>query len=187
MTKKYVVLVDERNEVIGKALKADIHTAATLLHRAFSLFIFNSQGELLLQQRNGQKKTWPLAWSNSCCGHPDQEEQTQAAVSRRLKEELGLEEIELWEILPNFRYRAERNGIRENEICPVYVGFTDEQPRPDRDEVNAIRWIPWETFLREGLTVDPPYSPWSIMQAQLLFNSEKFNSLFKKHTGKQFS
>ncbi|MEX1112365.1 MAG: isopentenyl-diphosphate Delta-isomerase [Candidatus Andersenbacteria bacterium] len=179
---EYVVLVNEANEPIGTALKSEVHTGDTPLHRAFSTFLFNSKGELLLQQRSGTKKTWPLVWSNSCCGHPMPEEDTKDAAIRRIGQELGLSVSELWNVLPDFRYRAEMLGVVENEICPVFVGFTDNEPEINMEEVEATRWISWQDFVKETAASDAPYSPWCIEETHLLSKNEQFNRLFAEHT-----
>jgi len=175
-----VVLVNDNNEVIGTAPKATVHTAATPLHRGFSLFLFNSRGELLLQQRSAQKKTWPLVWSNSVCGHPMMNELASDAAKRRLAFELGMERGAIYEILPDYRYRAEHEGIVENELCPVLVGFSDEEPLPRSDEVEATRWVAWKAFLEELKRGDPPYSPWCVEEALLLEKDRTFLDLYAR-------
>ena len=120
-----VVLVNEQNEVLGTMPKADVHGATTPLHRGFSVFVFRSRDKrLLLQQRSGKKRTWPFVWSNSCCGHPGPGESTVDAARRRLKYEVGLDPIRLEEVAP-YRYCFTRDGIRENEICPILVGVVE--------------------------------------------------------------
>jgi isopentenyl-diphosphate delta-isomerase len=174
-----VVLVDKDNQQIGTALKAKIHTANTPLHRGFSVFLFNSRGELLLQQRSRVKKTFPLVWSNSVCGHPGAGETPIEAARRRLKNELGINDVkEIHMILPDYRYRAEMGGIVENELCPVLVAFSDKSPKPHKDEVENTRWIPWSKFLKEAREIPSKYSSWSTEEALLLENSKKFKSLY---------
>lgn len=85
-----LILVDEQDREIGHGSKAACHDGEGVLHRAFSLFIFNEAGELLLQQRSAQKRLWPMFWSNSCCSHPRQGETMEQAVHRRLEQELGM-------------------------------------------------------------------------------------------------
>jgi isopentenyl-diphosphate delta-isomerase len=145
---EYVVLVDEENNVLGTTPKAEVHGAQTPLHRAFSSFIFNGKGELLLQQRAHTKNRWALVWSNSCCGHPTLEESPVEAGKRRLGFELGLEMDDLVEVAP-YRYCFTRNGVMENEICPIIVAKTEQPPMPNPDEVEAIRWMPWKAFIQE--------------------------------------
>lgn len=181
MQEEYVVLVNEQNEPVGQALKSEVHTDHTPLHRAFSTFLFNKKGELLLQQRSHKKKTWPLIWSNSCCGHPGPGEKTEDAARRRITQELGITVNELWNILPNFTYRAELYGVVEHEICPVFVGFIDTELNVNTDEVEATRYIVWEQFVVETARPDAPYSQWCIEETQLLAGDEEFNRIFKKH------
>jgi len=179
---EHVVLVNDQNEVLGTAPKATIHTDKTPLHRAFSSFVFNPKGELLLAQRSGKKKTWPLVWTNTCCGHPALNEKTAEAVCRRLKDELGLDIGEVHEVLPDYRYKAEKDGIVENELCPVFVAFTDQEPKLNKDEVEAIRWMPWLDFVKEATAHPDDWSPWCVEEVQLLNESEKFRSLYNKNT-----
>src|SRR5260221_4426490 len=103
--KDYVVLVDDRNEVTGTSEKLEMHNSNTLLHRGFSIFLFNKKGKLLLQHRSHKKKTWPLVWSNSCCGHPMMNENPENAAKRRLLYELGINNAEIFMILPEYKYR----------------------------------------------------------------------------------
>ena len=163
-----IVFVDEENTALATAPKLAAHHSDTKLHRAFSVFLFNSKGELLLQQRALTKKTWPGVWSNSCCGHVMLHESLEAAARRRLKHELGLTVGELHVVLPDFRYRAEKDGVVENELCPVLVGHTDAQPRPNQSEVNAIRWVDWRKFIIEVADPANGYSPWAREEVELL-------------------
>ena len=176
----YVVLVDRQNKVLGTAPKLATHNANTPLHRAFSLFLFNSKGELLLQQRGSKKKTWPLVWSNSVCGHPMLNESNKDAVTRRLEFELGIELEKIYEILPNFSYRAEMNGIVENELCPVFVAFADGKPIPNTDEIENIRWIKWQDFMKEIKEKPGTYSVWFEEEAKLLENNKDFLKLYNQ-------
>ncbi len=169
-----VVLVDEKNNVLGTMPKAEVHQAQTPLHRAFSLFLFNKNKELLLQQRSAKKKAWPLAWSNSCCGHPGLDEENEVAIKRRLKAELGMEKVNIFGSLP-YRYCFSKDGIMENEICPVFFGTTDEDPDINHDEVETIRWVKWADFLKE-IAEDSAevFSPWSKEEARLLADHPEF-------------
>lgn len=175
-----IVLVDKDNHVLGTAPKLASHNKNTPLHRAFSLFLFNSQGELLLQQRSRKKKTWPLIWSNSVCGHPMLNEENEDAVKRRLKFELGIDLNEAYEILPDFSYKAEMNGVVENELCPVFVGFTDQKLIINKNEIENIRWIKWPNFLKEIKQNPGKYSIWCEQEAKLLSQNKKFQELFEK-------
>lgn len=167
---EFVVLVDERNNPIGTAPKDIVHTKSTPLHRAFSLFLFNSKNELLLTKRASTKKTFPGVWTNTVCGHLAPGESTVNAAKRRLKDELGMAVSEMKEVAP-YRYRfADQNGIVENEICPILVAYSDIQPTPNPMEVEDWKWIPWKQFLEEAKSASIPYSPWSIEEAKILAN-----------------
>jgi isopentenyl-diphosphate Delta-isomerase len=163
-----VVLVDEQNNVLGTIPKSEVHGAMTPLHRAFSVFVFHSSDKhVLLQQRSSKKRTWPLMWSNSCCGHPGPGESTVDAARRRLKYELGLDPKFLEEIAP-YRYCFTRNGIMENETCPILVGIAGHEPVINRDEVEAVQWREWNAFLEEIERDPTSYSEWCVEEARIL-------------------
>jgi len=166
-----VVLVDEKNTPLGTADKTTVHTKDTPLHRGFSLFIFNSRGQVLITQRAWDKKTFPGVWTNAVCGHPAPGESNTDAAARRLSGELGIrkQDVEgLREVAP-YRYRfADSNNIVENEICPILVCFFEGDPVPDSREVAGWQWINWEQFLRNADADAPAYSPWSIEEANIL-------------------
>jgi len=163
-----VVLVDENNNEIGTAPKDTVHTKNTPLHRAFSLFFFNSKKELLLTRRADTKKTFPGVWTNSVCGHPGPGEKVIEAAKRRLYDELGITGVEVKEVSP-YRYRfADKNGIVENEICPILVAFSDANPKVNPEEVDEWEWMDWKEFLAEIQNNPDKYSPWSINEAAIL-------------------
>ncbi len=162
-----VVLVDEANNVLGTMEKLEAHGAKTPLHRAFSLFLFDRAGRLLLNQRSHTKKTWPLVWSNSVCGHPALNESNINAVKRRLAQELGMSATHIEEVAP-YRYTFVRYGVMENEICPIFVGFTAAEPKRNPGEVEATRWIEWVEFLKEIETKPGFYSEWCEEEARIL-------------------
>ncbi len=174
-----IVMVNEANEPYATERKHVAHHAATKLHRAFSIFLFNSRGELMLQQRALSKQTWPGTWSNSCCGHVMLHESVANAAVRRLRFELGISGVELTNALPEFRYIAEKDGIVENEICPVFVGFTDKHPKPNRDEVESTKNVAWQEFLADISRPDTEMSPWAIEEARLLADDTEFKRLYE--------
>lgn len=177
---EHVVLVDRKNKILGITPKLEAHNHNTPLHRGFSLFLFNRKGKLLLQQRSAKKKTWPLVWSNSCCGHPKLYESSIDAAKRRLRFELGISDANIFEIIPDFRYKIERNGVIENEICPVLIGFSDQKPTINKDEVEGITWIPWEKFVKEIENSPNKYSPWCALEVDLLKNNKEFLYRYKR-------
>jgi isopentenyl-diphosphate delta-isomerase len=178
---EHVVLVDDDDQPIGTADKATIHHSGTPLHRGFSVFLFDRQGRLLLQQRSLAKRTWPGVWSNSCCGHPRLRESTTDAMRRRIDEELGIRDVELTVVLPDYRYRAELDGVVENELCPVAVGCIDQMPVPNQDEVAAISWLPWPNAL-DAFARGAQFSPWCVEEAQLLDRHLVFQSFYRDLT-----
>lgn len=163
-----VVLVDEEDHPIGTAPKSLVHTSDTPLHRGFSAFVFDPAGRLLLQQRSAGKVTWPLVWSNTCCGHPAPNEPVLDAAKRRLADELGLIDVRLRVAIPDYRYRAQNDGIVENEFCPVVVGVTDRQPSPRPDEVAETRWVDWHEFVDGVRSGELELSPWCVEETLLL-------------------
>jgi isopentenyl-diphosphate delta-isomerase len=159
-----LILVDEADREVGHMSKAQCHEGRGVLHRAFSLLIFNAQGELLLQQRAASKRLWPLYWSNSCCSHPRRAETMDAAINRRLREELGLH-CPL-HFLYKFQYQAQFDAAgAEHEICSVFVGRCIDPVKVDRDEILAWRWIAPEALQAElaGGGADR-FTPWFIME-----------------------
>lgn len=166
--KELVVLVDEQNNPIGTADKDTVHTKDTPLHRAFSLFLFNSKNQVLLTKRANAKKAFPGVWTNAVCGHLSVDETPVAAAERRLQEELGITGVPLREAAP-YRYRfADKNGIVENEICPILVGFTDNDPTPNPLEAEEWKWVAWDEFLADIKNNPGPYSPWSREEAEII-------------------
>lgn len=168
MTTEYVVLVDESGRPVGQAPKAEVHTGSTPLHLAFSCYGFDGSGRLLCTRRAESKLTFPGVWTNTCCGHPMPGERLEDAVHRRLRDELGIAAGDLVCALPDFRYRAEMNGIQENEICPVFLCRVTGALTLNPDEVSEARWLSWEDFLRQALAPGSGWSPWSIRQAAAL-------------------
>jgi isopentenyl-diphosphate delta-isomerase len=163
-----VILVDNQNNQIGVADKETVHTTTTPLHRAFSLFLFNSKKQLLVTQRALDKKTFPGAWTNSVCGHVSPGEQTIDAVKRRVSDELHIVATDIKEVSP-YRYRfTDASGIIENEICPIFIGYTNEDPQPTKSEVEAWKWIDWKEFLETIQGHPGTYSPWSEEEAIIL-------------------
>lgn len=177
-----IVLVDETNKPIRTARKLETHNDKTPLHRAFSIFLFNRNGETLVQKRALGKKTWAGIWSNSCCGHQMLHESLEDAAKRRLRYELGLSNISLLLILKDFRYRAEKDGIVENEICPVFVGFIESEPNANPAEVAETKWVNWEDFLDEAKNQETELSPWSIEEAQLLQSNPDFQTYYMRQS-----
>jgi isopentenyl-diphosphate delta-isomerase len=132
-----------------------------------------------MTQRALSKKVWPGVWTNSVCGHPLPDEKMEDAIRRRTKYEIGIENLEdIQVVLPKYRYTTPPyNGIIENEFCPVFVAYTSDEPRPNPEEVEAYRWLPWQEYI--SLLSDEPdmMSYWAKDQYQQLKLFEPFASL----------
>lgn len=164
-----VVLLDEGGRPCGTAPKASVHHADTPLHLAFSCWLLDAAGQVLVTQRAAEKLTWPLIWTNSFCGHPGPGEDMAAAILRRGEQELGLHIDGLRVVLPDFRYTARMaNGVMENEICPVHVGTVTGEPTPDPAEVAGTAWLSWPELVADVASRPDRYSPWLHLQLPLL-------------------
>ncbi|MCF6468213.1 isopentenyl-diphosphate Delta-isomerase [Nonomuraea sp. MG754425] len=166
---EHVVLVDLDGRALGTAPKTSVHGQATPLHLAFSSYVFDGDGRVLLTRRAEHKLTWPGVWTNSCCGHPLPGEPVAHAVLRRLSYELGLTVDRADLMLPAFSYRAQMaNGIVEHELCPVFRVTVDAPVVPNPDEVGEVRWMPWKEFAEGTLSGLLAISPWCREQVPLL-------------------
>lgn len=137
--KEFVVLVDQDDQKLGLMEKQQAHVAG-LLHRAFSVFVFNSNGELMIQQRAASKYHSPTLWTNTCCSHPRDNETYEQAAHRRLKEEMGFD-CDL-EFKFSFIYKAHLdNNLTEHELDHVFIGTYNDEPKLNPEEVMAYRWF----------------------------------------------
>lgn len=154
-----VVLVDENCNELGLMGKLEAHEKG-LLHKAISVIIYNSKGEMLVTQRAFSKYHWPGIWSNSCCSHPRKNESFQAAADRRLFEELGFS-TKLNEIF-HFVYKAtdEVSGLTEYEYDTVYVGLYDQDFIFNKEEIEDIKWYKVSDLLDEVNTIPEKFSFW---------------------------
>ena len=167
--REYVVLLDDEGRATGRADKAHVHHADTPLHLAFSCYVFDDADRLVLTRRAAHKRTFPGVWTNSFCGHPAPGERLETAVRRRAEQELGLRVDDLRLVLPGFAYRAEQDGVVENELCPVFTARAEGDPAPDPSEVDEVRRVPWPEFseaVRDGRW--PGISPWCHEQVPAL-------------------
>jgi len=165
---EHVILLDESGNAIGRRDKRTTHTDSTPLHLAFSCYLFDSAGQFLVTRRSLDKLTWPGIWTNSFCGHPQESETMTDALARRAEFELGVTLDEVRLVLPAFRYRAELDGVVENEMCPVFYATARDEPRPNPAEVDSVQWLPWGDFLRKALADGSEFSPWCRLQARQL-------------------
>jgi isopentenyl-diphosphate Delta-isomerase len=158
-----LILVDEADHGVGHLSKALCHEGRGILHRAFSLLIFNGHGELLIQRRSASKRLWPLYWSNSCCSHPRSAETIEMAIHRRLYEELGLR-CPL-HFLFKFQYQAQFDETgAENELCSVFIGRSSEPVMIDDDEISAWRWVSPAALEQEMAEGAGNFTPWFMLE-----------------------
>ncbi len=155
---EHVILVDEHDNQLGLMPKMEAHEKA-VLHRAFSVFIFNSDGDLMLQQRAAHKYHSPLLWTNTCCSHQRDGESNIEAGKRRLVEEMGFS-TELKEVF-SFIYKAPfDNGLTEHELDHVMVGYFDGVPEVNSEEVASFKWMSLEA-IKEDIELHPNlYTAW---------------------------
>lgn len=161
LSSKDIIVVNSHDQEVGQDFKACVHQGDGILHRAFSVYLFDPHTRLLLQQRSKHKSLWPGFWSNSCCSHPRPGEATCDAACRRVCEELGLVQIQPLRFLFKFEYHA-RYGPQgaEREVCSVFAGVADQPICIDRREVAEVSYVPPEQ-LDERLHQDSQrYTPW---------------------------
>jgi isopentenyl-diphosphate delta-isomerase len=162
-----LILVDTDDNETGFLSKAECHDGRGRLHRAFSLFLFNEDGELLLQQRAPSKRLWPGFWSNTCCSHPRRGETMEVATRRRLRDELNIEAPV--EFVYKFRYEAAFGEAgSENELCHVYLGRAPAQVRPNEHEIAAVRFVSPGELADEFDAHPERLTPWFRMEWQAL-------------------
>lgn len=164
---EYVVLVDNQDNKIGLMEKQEAHVNPTL-HRAFSIFIFNTKGEMLLQQRALTKYHTPGLWTNTCCSHPRDGETLEQATKRRLMEEMGME-CELKEVF-SFIYKADvMQGLIEHEFDHIFVGITDTTPIINKEEVESYKYETVDNISKDIDKNPERYTAWfKIAFARLL-------------------
>jgi isopentenyl-diphosphate delta-isomerase len=174
MLEENVILVNERDEPIGLMPKMEAHEKA-VLHRAFSVFVLNSKNEIMLQQRAHHKYHSPLLWTNTCCSHQREGETNIQAGSRRLFEEMGFQ-TELKELF-HFIYKAPfDNGLTEHELDHVMIGYYNEAPIINTEEVEAWKWMPIEAVKTDIQNNPDLYTIWF----KIIF--DQFYHFLEEHT-----
>ncbi len=162
-----LILVDAEDNETGYLSKGECHDGAGLLHRAFSVFLFDDNGRLLLQQRADSKRLWPGYWSNSCCSHPRRGETMIVATARRLHDELNIQSD--LEYVYKFSYQAQFDDVgSEHELCHVYVGAVHGPLQPNEHEIQAIRLVSAGELKLELDTEPGRFTPWFRMEWQTL-------------------
>jgi isopentenyl-diphosphate delta-isomerase len=185
-----IYYVDENDQPTGEtAEKISAHHAHTKLHAAFSCYIFNDRGELLITQRAHGKKVWPSVWTNSCCGHPMPDESREDAIVRRARYELGIEISDIQLIISDYRYTTPPyNGIIENEYCPVFIARAKSEPRPRASEVESYEWVAYkdvEQLLEmTETTTNRVWSWWFKDQLKKIISHTAYTTELKAFTSK---
>ena len=158
---EFVILVDEQDNAIGTMEKQQAHVEG-VLHRAFSIFIFNSEKKLLLQKRASSKYHCGGLWTNTCCSHPRENETVLEAANRRLNEEMGMS-CDLQSIF-SFVYKAEfENGLTEHEFDHVFFGQSNQTPTLNREEVEDFRYVGMEELQIEINENPAHFTPWFLI------------------------
>ncbi|POS02167.1 isopentenyl-diphosphate delta-isomerase [Flavobacterium croceum DSM 17960] len=158
MKEEQVILVTPQDEPIGLMNKIEAHEKA-LLHRAFSVFVLNAKGEVMLQQRAHHKYHSPLLWTNTCCSHQRAGETNIEAGKRRLQEEMGFE-TDLKELF-HFIYKAPfDNGLTEHELDHVMIGYYNDEPEINTDEVESWKWMSIEDIKQDMKAQPDIYTVW---------------------------
>lgn len=154
-----LILVDADDNELGHMPKAEAHMGRGVLHRAFSIFLFNSEGHVLLQQRAPSKNLWGGSWANSCCSHPRRGENVDAAAARRLREEINVDAPLTW--LYKFEYHAQFGNIgAEHELCSVYAGHSDAPVAVNPNEIADWTFMAPDTLDAELANNPDNYTPW---------------------------
>jgi isopentenyl-diphosphate delta-isomerase len=153
-----LILVDRNDNELGSEDKMEAHEKGKL-HRAFSIFVFNSKGEMLLQQRAMTKYHCGGLWTNACCSHPNPGEKTINAAHRRLKEEMGFD-CELKEVF-SFIYKAVLDhGLTEHEYDHFFIGFCDKKITPNKTEACGYKFVKTDELLKAIKKNPEKYTPW---------------------------
>jgi len=163
-----LILVDENDNVVGYEEKENSHQGELPLHRAFSVIIFNSKNQMLVQKRSDKKKTWPGFWANACCSSPKKGEDVIDSAKRRMQEELGFN-CEL-KFLFKFRYKAKYDDDwGENEIDHVLQGGYDGPINPNEDEIDEIKFTNIEELKEDAKNNPDKYAPWFLIILNKLY------------------
>ena len=168
MSEEKVILVDKNDNQVGLMPKLEAHEKG-VLHRAFSIFIFNSKYELLLQKRASSKYHSGGLWTNTCCSHPREGEDTLDAANRRLDEEMGIK-TSLRKVY-DFIYKAELdNQLTEHEFDHVFYGVCDNDPILNKDEAEDFKWVDMETLNNDIIKNEDNYTVWFKIAFDYFYN-----------------
>lgn len=154
-----LILVNKRDKIIGYQDKNRCHRGRGILHRAFTVFIFNDKNQVLIQKRSKNKLLWPLFWETSCSSHPRKGESLLKVAKKRLKKELGVS-CQL-RVIGKFHYQASyRNIGSENEVCAILIGKCRERIKPSLKEIAIWRWINLKELKEDTVNNPNKYAPW---------------------------
>jgi isopentenyl-diphosphate delta-isomerase len=167
-----IILVDKNDNEIGTGNKLEVHQKG-ILHRAFSVFVWNKQGQLMMQQRAKEKYHTPGLWSNTCCSHPKPGEDTEAGAHRRLQEEMGFD-CELKEEMTVIYHSRFENDLTEHEYDHVFFGHYDGEPNINKEEVHAWEWMTVNELLRDVRVNPDNYTVWF----KIILNRLKNENIF---------
>lgn len=174
-----LILVDSDDVELGFGSKADCHDGDGILHRAFSIFLFNDDGEVLLQQRSDSKRLWAGYWSNSCCSHPRRGESLEIATQRRLLDELNA--VARLEFVYKFQYHARFGDLgAEHELCHVFLGRLRDAVRPNSEEIADVRYFSASDLTAELELNGERYTPWLRSEWRTL--TQDFAALLANYT-----
>jgi isopentenyl-diphosphate delta-isomerase len=154
-----LILVDQHDNEIGFLDKAGAHRGSGRLHRAFSLFVFDDAGRLLLQKRAAGKRLWPNHWSNTCCSHPRRGEDMATAIHRRLDEELRLRCALSFQFKFEYHAQYDDDGA-EHELCWVYAGRCNDRPDFNHSEIAEVRYVAPASLDHEIAVAPDTFTPW---------------------------
>ena len=174
-----LILVNEKDEVIGFEEKVKCHLNKGILHRAFTTFLLNSKGKVLIQKRSKSKMLWPLCWETSCSSHPRENETYEESGQRRLKEELGIDTV--LKIADKFTYHSFYKDVgAEHEICATLIGKYDHEIDFNTDEIADVKWIEIDELKEKLNKNSKDYAPWlgiALERLQKLYGN-KLETLF---------
>jgi len=155
-----IILVDENDRPIGFEEKVKAHQGEGKLHRSFSIFIFNSEGKMLLQQRASKKYHFGGLWSNACCSHPNKGEELSKATHRKLKQEMGFDTNLKETFTFIYKVKDSKNNMTEHEFDHVFIGTYDKEPKPNLEEVEDWKWADIEELKKDIKNNPEKYSFW---------------------------
>ena len=158
MQVEYVILVNNNDQPLGAMEKMEAHEKG-VMHRAFSVFVYNSEGKMLLQKRADSKYHSPGLWSNTACSHPRTGEKTDDAAHRRMMEEMGFD-CDLEKAF-TFIYKADvGEGLVEHEFDHVFIGNSNQTPKPDPEEVEDWKYVDFDWLVRDVINNPDEYTVW---------------------------